>query len=829
MRSQNAFMKTLLVALLAGVFQVNQQFTMSVPPTAAPANHDTRTIVPLDHPLEMLASQANSFLSLAAEYKTLAFIYPGDTAVNGTRLHADILDRFGKILYLSEHTVPNTIKAMLEGAFKNVMKVNETLDRSPDTLITQAKKDLTDFLKSKEKTSMEDQTKALTQIIENLRLVAESDITDSIKLQKILKSFSEIKGAVDISESSVASFNTSMENNLRYAQFQLNQTEASQRESLSIITKTHVSALGKARALIERNIPREVGVGANSGATVWASTTAVYFQPINDCPVDGKTLFTNLRTSIAASQTALTSALSTVLNPRKAILETMNTTLNGLSTSAKVTQAICANLTSFVNPRPINSAAKPLNSTLRPIITKLENLIFTLTKLESLRNTQEVTAHNTLVQGILAVDLLTENSLIENLGTLRGFDSVQYSRIQSLISSQFNQAILFRAALPEKIQAALNSFFPCVVTKCTIPQNYDFSRTTPLDLKNFVQTFKTANSPDIPIFDIAALMDKTDVDLNNEFLLASSVLVQTINQTRMIQLMSQALSYSNEFLRPVVDQVRMIEQDLVAFESQNNPAPYTLITHSLEDVLGGIRKTIDKTQTLKTQLTTTERGIKLLSLTTAKLIPQIDNLKTQLVSKGLAAVTSISQLACITPTPIANLVAPSASVVYRSWVLQFNHTNCFNVTNANLKELADAEVSYFLCPVDLKAAQYTTLPKVLLSTVKTATATATALPSNGVTVLPSANPLLINESTNNAADGTVAGKLYLKMNESTGSSFKEYTACVISLSKNMAIVKVTLPYLNIPQVNLLDGNTHKNLAQFDAYRQFYINVTTTAA
>ena len=64
--------KPLLMLILFGSMRVHHQFTMTTPPTAATdALFDTTSIVPKDHPVEILASLGNKFQTLAASIKDL--------------------------------------------------------------------------------------------------------------------------------------------------------------------------------------------------------------------------------------------------------------------------------------------------------------------------------------------------------------------------------------------------------------------------------------------------------------------------------------------------------------------------------------------------------------------------------------------------------------------------------------------------------------------------------------------------------------------------------------------------------------------------------------
>ena len=829
MRSKIFFQKLVMVALLAGVFQVNQQnaaFTMTTPPTTGAAIYDTRTIVPKDHPLEILASQANSFLSLAAEYKTLTYVYPGDAALNATKLQADILNRFGNILYLSEEAVPNRIKALLENSFNNVIKAeNDLLNRKVDVLLTESKTNINNFLKSIEKKTMEEQNKALTATIQTLREVSKSEIVTSDKLLKIVKKFEDFKKAIDNSFDAAGAFNKTIADKVKFAQFNLNQTETQIRNSLFITTKTHISSLGKARASIQKNVARE-NVG---GAAAWANQATAYFQPINDCPVDGKILMQNAKNLLETSQAGLKTGLDGLLNPKKTILDNINTNLNTLAVSANVTDAICTNLRWFVSPRVGPTAPPAVNITLRAVISRLENLIYTTTQVKSIYQAAAVTAHNANLNTLLTTSLPIEYNAIQQLEVIRGFDLFQYERMKELVSDIIAKSIALRTVLPDRIFAALTPFFTCTAARCELPNNYDFGLTTVDQIKAFIQIFKNAVAPELSPFETARLLDVAEADLTREVGAASAVLIQTIYQTKIPAMATEALNYTNEYTRPFVDEVKMIEAELILFESQKNaPSAYTFITDSFSRILGKVRKDVEGIATLKTQLVSTEHAIKVASLSANQVLPGIDLFKAQLKGKGKATVAAIAALPCITVTPVANLVAPSLSVIYRSFVVQFNETNCFLVSNALLKETADAESTFYLCPVDIRSAQYAAVPKVLFSTVKAPSPTVP--PTNGVTSLPTANPLLVNESTNNVADGTVAGKTYLRMNEVTGPAFKEYTACILSLSKSLAIVKLTLPVLSLlTPPNPLNENPLKDLSQIQAYRQFYFNVTTTAA
>ena len=794
---------------------------MTTPAAAAPANFDTTTIVEQGHGLEVLASKANAFLSLSADYQGLTYIYPGDAAVNQTRLQADIGQRFAEILHLSEEFVPNLISALLNNAYNNVMKMSGVLKTKTDTFMSTSKSSFTSFLASKDKQALEARSASLKDLINNLRNIGSCSVVNNNLLQQTLTRNDEIKRTVDGKMDTAAAYNSSFAKNTEIAEVFLNQTANNQRDLTILAVKDAQALFGRAKSEFQKNIAKE----AAGGVAAWASVTTAYFPPITACPVDGKAAFTGLRITVATNQNLLLTTATNILAPLKTTLTALNTTLNTNRVSADTADAICTNLNQFLAPRPNPTASnttaqKPLEA----IRNDTANIIFTITSVGSLMDAAAITSDATAVTAT-NTRLATEYAMIQTTFDFRNVDLINYERLKTLFAQVLAKNSELRTNFPASVVAGLGAFYTATPDSFAIPNKFDF----PADaakIGQFVNAFKTSQASAPVVFDSAKALNDLDLQVNQLLSTASPLLFSVLNSTDVFPVMIAAMRYSNTFLRPIVDSLLQIDNDLRNFQGQNMQNVYQFVSGAVAGILADLRRDTDTIPLIKNDLIAYERELKSSAALAAVNAAKVEDFTTYAKSKMLNVLTSVLALAPIAPTAIANFVAPSASIVYTPFVLQFNHTNCFNITNVPVKETADPATVAYICPVDLRPAQYSAVPKILLST---AWATAPgAPPSNGVTALPATNPKLYNGSTNSAADGTNAAKFYVRVRDGAAWAFKEYTASIISVSKSLILVKVTLPVVPQPIMDLVDGNPLKDRAQFNVYNQFFINVTTTA-
>lgn len=829
----SSIQKPLLMLIIFGSMRVHQQFSMTTPPTpSTPAVFDTTTIVPKDHPLEVLASLGNKFLTLATTYQDLSHVWTGETTANPTRTQAYLANEFLSILYLSEERIPRLIERMLNTSFGAVRNISLTTIGEVDNFVKSSQNSFKAFLVSKEKSNLERNAIMLKEMITNLRRITGTSVLKSTELNEISNRFAEIKKNVDDKQFEAGIADSTFRSTVLNGEIALNQTAQIEREHAVLLIKDAQNSFGKARAALQVNIEKE----AATGAAAWANPAITNFLPtVAACPVDGRAKFVTARTTTNTLRTALLATVSTPLTQPRADFVTLNTTLNGVLIKSNVTQTICRNLNEFVVPRTSSN-----NSTLRPtgtappspvnaknmtaIAEAVGDFVFTVTT-STILNTAHTASDATRLTET-QTKITAECQGLLKIFELRSNDLINFKRLETLISSLLTRAAALRTAFNAKMLEALPTFFPVTATDYQIPAGFVFPEVHSIN-NNFVKPFHTSASANAAAFFVLARQYNDLNDELNRFFNTLSQNLQTIlRESAVFNLLRDGLSFTNEVLRPSIFFLLNIDNDLVRHHEAFLQTNYERVAKEMKHTSNLIRNDTLKIDALKSFLTTNETAIRLSNLRATAHSGKVETINTMAASKFQTMFTKVMALTNIAVTAVNAFSPPSTTVIYRHNVIRFNQTNCFNVSNLEIKGANDAVQSAFFCPIDLRGAGYGANPKILLSTIwRVGNATL----SNGVTSLPSVNPILINHSTNNAVDGTTAGLTYLKIIENGVPVFKQYQVSLVSVSSTLIIVKVVLPYIASPS-QILDQQTNslKDLAQTRIYESLHINVTTTA-
>ena len=186
--------KPLLMLILFGSMRVHHQFTMTTPPTAATdALFDTTSIVPKDHPVEILASLGNKFQTLAASIKDLTHVWTGENAANPARTQSYLAMELANILYLSEERIPAMIGKMLHNTFNAASQISLSTAGDIENFVKASQKSFKAFLTSKEKSNLERNAIVLKELLDNLRKIKGTSLLKANELNDINSRFLEIK------------------------------------------------------------------------------------------------------------------------------------------------------------------------------------------------------------------------------------------------------------------------------------------------------------------------------------------------------------------------------------------------------------------------------------------------------------------------------------------------------------------------------------------------------------------------------------------------------------------------------------------------------------
>jgi len=811
--------------MLFGSIQHNQQstFTMETPPSGN-GPFDTRELVKQGDCLEQMASRANRFMTMSAAMTGLTHVYPGDSAANVTKIQADIAQQFAEILYLSEECVGNFTRDILQNAFNRVADASALMKQNLGGILSDSRAALSGFNTAPANLARETQAAGLKKRIEELKELGNNDLLDANKLEVIIKKFSEIKNNVDIKTRAASELITQSGQAGQLGEADLNEAASDQRDLIAIRREDFRIGFGKVRA----NFQKHLNTISGTASTLWTDSTKDYVPASMACPVDGKARFEAVRTSTAAALTTINTAISAVVTPITSLITSLKAQTDPVRTQSDTLEAICERVGFWTRvnraPNPSNGPNPPV-SRLPEIRSLIADTLSVITTTPNLFSTADA-ALEVSTRATLTAELEVEYKQIE-LNSLSLSEREDFDAIKLLIAQGTSSADSLRTNFASQALEGLNVFYTATATSYGIPFQFEF----PLDIekfKLFAAKFNVSPGPNVKsTFDSARDLDQISLNLNLRLSRTSTYLLSLLQRSNIFPTIQKGLSFQNTVLRPIVDSLLKVNTDVAATVVSEFSTGYDALQSRLDVAIADFKREADRIPAIRTDLKKFETSAKLNVLRITSLYSNLDSFTAATKLKLKALVTGVSTLPDIAiPNSYTSPAPPALGPAnYRSFVIQFNNTNCYNISNANTKEAADALVQVYHCPIDIRSAvALTAIPRFFLSTVWRSNPNATL--SNGVTALPATNPQLINHSTSPAVDGTDAAKRYLRIVDGDVSPFKEYSVALKSASTSLFLLEVKVPVLKLPVRDLLDNNPHVDLAQYRGYSGLHLNLTT---